>query len=92
MAIHSCGQGHLGCVNPAHLRWGSHVENMADRIAHGNGIGENHGLHKLENCDIMAIRKEFAEGALKKTLAAKFGVTRQAIRQIVTRETWRHLP
>lgn len=34
-ACHSCGNGHLGCVNPNHLYWGTRKENVADAIAHG---------------------------------------------------------
>ncbi len=29
-AAHTCGNGHLGCVNPGHLYWATHAENMAD--------------------------------------------------------------
>lgn len=32
-AAHSCGNGHLGCVNPRHLRWATQKENMLDKIA-----------------------------------------------------------
>lgn len=34
-AAHSCGNGHLGCVNPKHLRWATFYENVQDREAHG---------------------------------------------------------
>lgn len=30
---HSCGNGIQGCCNPKHLRWATHVENMADRYS-----------------------------------------------------------
>lgn len=29
-AAHSCGNGHIGCINPRHLRWATHAENMRD--------------------------------------------------------------
>lgn len=32
---HSCGNGHLGCVNPRHMYWGTRKENVADAIRHG---------------------------------------------------------
>lgn len=38
-AAHSCGNGHLGCVNPAHLRWATHAENMRDMVSHGRARG-----------------------------------------------------
>lgn len=34
-AAHSCGNGHLGCVNPRHLCWKTHTENEADKLIHG---------------------------------------------------------
>lgn len=34
-AAHSCGKGHLGCVNPGHLSWKTPAANQADRIIHG---------------------------------------------------------
>lgn len=33
-AAHSCGNGHLGCVNPKHLRWATPKENCADKRMH----------------------------------------------------------
>lgn len=35
MALHSCGNGHLSCVNPNHLSWGDAVENSDDMVKHG---------------------------------------------------------
>lgn len=29
-AAHSCGNGHLGCVNPIHLSWKTHAQNTAE--------------------------------------------------------------
>jgi hypothetical protein len=34
-ASHSCGNGHLGCVNPQHIRWATHAENMKEASLHG---------------------------------------------------------
>src|SRR5215471_14726746 len=34
-ASHSCGRGHLGCVNPRHLEWKTAAENQQDRRKHG---------------------------------------------------------
>ena len=34
IAAHSCGNGHLGCTNPKHLRWATEEENRKDDILH----------------------------------------------------------
>lgn len=34
-AAHSCGNGHLACINPHHLDWKNNSENQLDRTAHG---------------------------------------------------------
>jgi hypothetical protein len=35
-AAHSCGNGHLGCVNPRHLKWATNSENQIERYrVHG---------------------------------------------------------
>lgn len=33
-ALHSCGNGHLGCVNPKHLYWGDASQNAKDAAKH----------------------------------------------------------
>lgn len=40
VGAHNCGNGHLGCVNPHHLRWATYTENGRDRRRHqANGEG-----------------------------------------------------
>jgi hypothetical protein len=34
-AAHSCGNGHLACVNRKHVRWATPKENSADKFVHG---------------------------------------------------------
>lgn len=34
MALHRCGNGHLGCVNPNHLYWGDASDNGKDAHQH----------------------------------------------------------
>lgn len=38
--LHSCDNPL--CCNPAHLRWGSHAENMAEMAARGRGTRKSH--------------------------------------------------
>jgi len=37
-SAHSCGNGHLGCVNPNHLRWATRSENIEDAFKHGRRV------------------------------------------------------
>lgn len=90
-AAHSCGKGHLGCVNPRHLRWATHQENMDDMEVHGTRArGERHGLAKLTESQVLAIRS-LAGTATHAALGDRFGVSDGAIFNVVHRKSWRHV-
>lgn len=38
VCAHSCGNGHLGCVNPNHLSWKTQTDNHLDQRKHGTSI------------------------------------------------------
>jgi hypothetical protein len=81
-----CGNRH--CVNPAHLRVGTQVENMNDRIADETiARGIKIITSKLTEEQVRAIRAN-PENKTKTTLAEQFGVTSQSIRDIISRKTW----
>jgi hypothetical protein len=88
-AAHSCGNGHLGCITPSHLRWATHAENCADKIAHGtNNDGERHSMAKLTEKDVAEIR--ILSGAIKqRDLASIFGVSQAQIWRIIHHRSWR---
>jgi hypothetical protein len=46
-AAHTCGQGHLGCVNPKHLHWATHKDNYKDREHYGYQYGSQKGVAKV---------------------------------------------
>lgn len=87
-AAHSCGNGHLGCVNPQHLRWATSFENQADRLVHGTDCrGEKSPLAKLSAEQVLAIRR--MEGATSPSeIARQFGTTLQNVRLIQKRKRW----
>lgn len=90
-ATHACGNGHLGCVNPRHLRWGSDKDNKADMLVHGTRVrGERQGSAKLKTGDVIAIR---SLAGLKSggALGAQFGVQPSTIGKIIRRERWGHI-
>lgn len=89
-AAHSCGNGHLGCVNPKHLRWDTHQGNMADVVAHGTHTrGERQPTHKLTEGEVLEVRAMYAAGDVSQAeLARNFGVGQAQIGRIIRRERW----
>jgi hypothetical protein len=89
MALHTCAAGHLGCIAPRHLKWGDHLDNMADKVADGHSRkGENGTATKLTEEDVRAIRS--AKGT-QREIARRFGVEQTNISAILRRKTWTHL-
>lgn len=85
-AAHSCGNGHLGCVTPRHLRWATVTENRADAKEHGTWPhGESQGHAKLTREDVLQIRS--AKGTLK-SIGERFGVSFSAVHVIKKRKSW----
>jgi len=93
MVLHSCHQGHLGCVTPYHLKVGTNDDNMADRAEAGTvQRGQAHYNTNLTSADVRAIRAEYAQGGItQRALAQKYGVKAPAISLIIGRKNWRHI-
>lgn len=87
-AAHSCGKGHLGCVNPKHLRWDTPKGNCLDKLEHGTDTrGEKNWNAKLTVDAVREIRRAYSD-ATKESLAEKFGVHVTTIRDIFKGRTW----
>lgn len=92
------------CVRPDHLYVGDQFDNMADRRARGgydNIVrdpetvlrGEDHWAAKLNESDVLEIRRLFAQGqATTSQLADRFGLSQSSVGSIVRRENWTHVP
>jgi len=79
------------CVNPLHLRGGTHKENMEDRESANRGAdrhGEKNGRAKLTPVQVLAIR---ASGENGPTLSAIYGVTKEMISRIRIGKAWTHI-
>lgn len=89
--LHSCDV--RACVNPFHLRCGTHADNMADKVARARQSrqhGETHGMAKLSDEQVREIRaRRGVETGV--ALAQRFGVSRAMITLIQRRQNWRHL-
>ena len=88
-AAHSCGNGHLGCVNKQHLRWATAAENAADMVIHGTQIrGEASAWAKLEEVDVQMIRTLADAGFSQRKISKRFGVSNQQVSRIVRGKKW----
>lgn len=87
-AAHSCGNGHLGCINPKHIGWKTTAENAADKILHGtHRRGERNPRVKLTERDVTEIRS-LKGSATQRALAKRFGISQQMICRIQNGLSW----
>ena len=87
--LHSCGPGRRACVNPAHLRLGSHEENMQDMVADNtSNRGERNNTTKLTNQEVLEIYRRVWAGETSAALAIEFGVSRCSIGNIKHGRAW----
>ena len=77
------------CCNPAHLRLGTTQENNADRDSKGRQQhGERHHATKLTEDQVREIRKSPLSLAF---LGKRYGITKQSVKAIKDRRTWKHV-
>jgi hypothetical protein len=82
-ALHSCDNSR--CCNPAHLRWGTQAENIADKVERDRCAK---AFGKLSPADVAEI---LASGATHADLAREFGVSHGSIVHIRKRAAVRHV-
>lgn len=78
------------CLNPAHLKLGTHADNMADkRVRQRQPRGLKVWNAKLSNDDVRAIR---ADRRLRRVIAAEYGVAKSLVTDIINRVKHAHVP
>jgi HNH endonuclease len=89
--LHSCDVP--SCVNPDHLRLGTHTENMADMVTRKRlAIGSRHGMARLTEAQVAEIKGLYARGGiLQSEIARRYNVVQQTISRIVTGKDWGHV-
>ena len=88
--LHSCDV--KTCVNPSHLRTGTHAENMRDMVSRGRQArGERQHAASLTPRDVLSIRSSRKGGAILESLAEEHDVTVSTISRICRGETWSHI-
>lgn len=89
---HLCHKGHLGCVNPEHLAWGTYSENTFDYLnATGATRGEKSGMSKLTEEQVREIYRRLSNGEQQKVVALDYGVDKSSIGSIWRGHTWSHV-
>ena len=89
VAAHSCGNGHLGCLNPRHLSWKTYKENTGDMWVHGTmPLGEKHHHAKLTEEMVREIRRSSVGTA---ELARRLGVSDTADYHVRRGDRWGHV-
>lgn len=85
--LHRCNNPK--CVNPNHLRLGTHLDNMQDRLEAGHYVkGRAHFNAKITEDIARAILRDTRR---EKDVAAAHGVSRHIVGSIRRREAWCHI-
>jgi len=101
LVLHSCHNGHLGCVTPWHLKLGTAKDNTADCIAIGRDRSgkksptitgsRNHNARLTEEL-VKQIRAEYKLGiTTHRKLARKYGVGKTTIQHALYHDNWQHI-
>lgn len=94
VVMHACDNRR--CINLAHLSLGTHDENMVDMARKHRVVtrpGASHPAAKLTAEQVATIRTEYASGTASQAhLAARFGVSKTLIHNIVNGLAWKGQP
>lgn len=73
------------CINPKHLTWGGHRDNMTDMLR------DDTWGKKLRKADVVMIRQLRDGGLTQQAIADHFGISRQHVGNILTGHRWGEL-
>lgn len=90
--LHKCDTPR--CVNPSHLFLGTRLDNFDDMRAKGRASGPKGTANpssKLTPAAVLDIRRRFASGESRASLAASFSVAWHSINKALNGERWKHV-
>jgi hypothetical protein len=80
------------CVNPAHLFLGTHRDNVRDSVRKRRHThGEQHPNAKLTEQAVRDIRRMKQGGEKIATIAARFGITKAHVHDVLNGTVWGHV-
>lgn len=87
-ACHSCGMGHLACVNPSHLRWGSARQNTIEWRQHvSDGVSKPRDGEVLDVFSVIKIRTDDKDLSLSQ-LSKKYGISQAHASRVRRGQAW----
>ena len=91
--LHSCDNP--PCINPEHLRVGTHQDNTDDMMSRGRDRhprGVANKSAKLTDEQVREMRTLYAAGNVTQVaLGQKYGINQTVVSDIVRRQTWKHV-
>lgn len=87
--LHKCDNP--SCIEPKHLKLGTHQDNMDDKVRKGRQsrmVGRDHPAAKLDEEKVRAI---LSDCRLLRQVASHYGVSESTISLIRLRKTWKHV-
>ncbi len=90
--LHSCDNPR--CCNPAHLRLGTHQDNVVDMLdKERNKRGANDANAKLSDIDVYFMREMWISRLFtQRVIASKYEVSGSVVCHIVNGSRWKHVP
>lgn len=94
LILHSCDNP--ACVNPEHLRIGTHKENVADmdernRRVTNTPFGEANCNALLTAYQVIQMRRDYIAGVPKAQIAEANGITKASLDDVISGNSWKHL-
>lgn len=87
-ALHSCDI--KACLNPDHLRWGTNLENIQDKVNRNRSTtGEKSASAKLTWDSVNQIRNSYGDGITLRKLAETHGVVFTVIQRVINNSIWK---
>lgn len=87
-AAHSCGSGHIGCVNPRHLSWKTQSENQLDCRDHGTQTKHNGGNRGRLTMEIADEIRSLKGIKTQWEIAGEYKVSESTVSDIWLGRTW----
>lgn len=94
LVLHNCDNPK--CVNPAHLRIGTHKDNVADMDQRNRRVtnpprGEEAYNSILSDYQVVQMRRAYISGVSKTEIASANGMSKASIDDITSGRSWKHL-